>query len=143
LGRQTKLTEEVQEQICRAVEAGTPLKHAAAFAGIGETTVYQWMARGEESDNGSVYRSFQESVTRAQARSITRLTARIMEAAQQDWRAAAWLLTRRAPEDFVSPERRGDVVKSSSEGEVARLEATRKIRYLEARAARKVGSGKR
>ena len=139
MARPAKLNASTHATIVRAVEAGTPIKYAAAYAGVSEATVYRWLQRGAEPTAASEYREFCEEVQRAQARSVTRLVAQV---AEQDWRAAAWLLIRRAPEDFVSPERRGDLTRTAADGEVGQLEAQRRLRYLERRLARESDGGR-
>lgn len=142
MARPSKLTPEVTDAIVRAVEAGTPIKYAAGYAGISEATVHRWMAAGEKSGSAAKYREFCEQVRRASARSVTRLVARVAQAADNDWRAAAWLLTRRAPQEFVSPERRGDIAKAETLGREAVLESERRIRVLERRKDREEARGR-
>ncbi len=45
--RPTALTPERQERLCRAIRAGAPPETAAVHAGIGKSTYYAWMRRGE------------------------------------------------------------------------------------------------
>jgi len=140
MGRPTKLTPETQDTICQALAAGTPLKYAAVYAGVGISTVHNWVARAD--GDGGIYAEFRDAIRRAQARSVTRLVAQIATAAQGgDWRAAAWLLERRAPEEFVAPEKRADLDASRAKAEVTRAEADGKLRYLDRRRAREAGSG--
>lgn len=46
MGRPTKCTPDVRERVVQAILANAPQAVAAARGGIGETTHYQWMARG-------------------------------------------------------------------------------------------------
>lgn len=75
MGRPTKLTPELQNQLCRHLEAGHFLGAAAALCGVGDSTVRRWMAQGEEDDAPAEFRAFREAVTRARARAADVLVA--------------------------------------------------------------------
>ena len=97
MGRPTKLTPEVQERIVQALRAGNYQETAAAYAGIGESTFYEWMERGRD-EPGSVYSEFVEAVTKAKADAEVRDVALIDKAATDgSWQAAAWKLERKFP----------------------------------------------
>ncbi|RVX45765.1 hypothetical protein EDD27_8582 [Nonomuraea polychroma] len=68
MGRPSKLTPELRDQLCRHLEAGHFLGTAADLCGVGRSTVHRWMARGEEEDAPPEYREFCEALTRARAR---------------------------------------------------------------------------
>lgn len=132
-GRPTLLTPEVQEQILAALAVGAAQAHAAECAGIGESTFYRWMERGEEEDAPEEFREFREAVTRTRARAavdavqliqriavggqVTKETTRTYRdpdtgerveetevvRAPPDWRAAAWWLERAHPAQFSRP----------------------------------------
>lgn len=97
MGRPTKLTPEVQDRIIQALKAGNYVETAAEYAGIGKTTFYRWMARGEQASRG-IYREFRDAVMRARAEAEARNVAIIQKAAPDDWRAAAWWLERAFPD---------------------------------------------
>ena len=100
MARKTKLTKEVQEQICKYIEIGVPIKFAAEACGISERTFYNWMERGEKENKGCFFQFFQ-SVKKALAKSVARDIAIIEKAAQEGkWQASAWRLERRHPEFF-------------------------------------------
>ena len=141
MARRTKLTPETQTAICNAVEAGTPLKYAAVFAGVGESTIYRWMQRAQAADPDPECVEFREAVQRAQARSVTRLVAIVTRAADQDWKAAKWLLETRAPEFFMSADKAADLEAARAKADVARAEADGKLRYLDRRREREVVRG--
>lgn len=48
-GRPTRLTREVHEQIVGAIEQGSYVKIAAQAAGVGQSTLAGWLARGREA----------------------------------------------------------------------------------------------
>ena len=141
MSRPSKLTPETQTTICNAVEAGTPLKYAAVYAGVGESTIYSWMSKANGPKPAAHFVEFKEAVQRAQARSVTRLVAIIMRAADSDWRAASWLLERRAPEHFITAEKAADLEAARARAEVTKAEAEGKLRYLDRRRGREVARG--
>jgi hypothetical protein len=97
-GRKTKLTGDVQARICKAIRAGTPFKLACEYGGIGVSTFYQWLERGER-ESGE-YAEFREAVKAAEADAVVALLAKINLAATEHWQAAAWILERRYPHEF-------------------------------------------
>ncbi len=97
-GRPTKLTPEVQQAICDALERGEVHVHAIEHGGIGETTYYEWLAKGEEGIKP--YAEFQAATTRAEARGRKAIFDTIRSQASTDWRAGAWLLERRYSEHY-------------------------------------------
>ena len=66
-GRPSKLTLDVQEKIIQALHLGNHRKHAAAYAGIDETTLRRWMARGRNPSD-EAYAAFREAVEQAEAK---------------------------------------------------------------------------
>lgn len=100
-GRPTDLTPPVREKILQALSLGNSRKQAAAFAGIGESTFRRWLQRGREEPEG-VFREFRESVLEAEARAQIAAMACVTKAIRDgDWKAAAWMLERRVPEQFA------------------------------------------
>ncbi len=98
-----KLTAAVHAQIVKGLRSGCYRKDAAAFADVGTSTFYRWMERGEadaESDRQSVERDLWEAVARAEADAVVRMNALIAAAAPKDWKAAAWWLERKLPDDY-------------------------------------------
>lgn len=65
-GRNTKLTVEVQNTILAYIRAGSFEWAAAEAAGIGKSTYYRWMKRGETARAG-VYHEFWLAVRQARA----------------------------------------------------------------------------
>lgn len=108
-GRPTLLTDAVQEKIEQAMRAGNYLETAAAFAGISARLVRMWLARGAAAqrrdeqglgvapeDQG--FLRFFQAVEEARAMGEVRDVARIVQAGERDWRAAAWRLQHRHPD---------------------------------------------
>ena len=94
LGRETKLTAELQKRCVDIITATGIDKDACQLAGINEATYYRWLQRGLEEPEG-IYRDFREAIEKARAARRIALVARIQQAAQGGtWQAAAWLLER-------------------------------------------------
>jgi hypothetical protein len=47
IGRPSKLTPEVEARLLQALSVGAFRKTAAAYAGIGRSTLYRWVEQGE------------------------------------------------------------------------------------------------
>lgn len=100
IGRPTKLTPDKIATIVEAVTAGAFRDQAAAVIGIGRTTLYDYLARGQtDLDNGvtSIYAELQDALTRAEAQAELTAIQIIRQHAPMDWRAAAWYLERKYP----------------------------------------------
>jgi hypothetical protein len=100
------------------VSAGNYVETSAAFCGISQVTLREWMKRGEreiqrlETDSEAVpivseskYVDFAYSIRKAQAESEARDVVLIGRAAQDQWQAAAWKLERRYPDRWGKRER--------------------------------------
>ena len=98
-GRPTKLTPDVQELIVDGINAGLTYGMTCARAGVTYATFYNWLEKGEVAKNG-ILMEFFDAVSRAKADSALRLVSQIMLQAPADWRAAAFLLERRFPDDY-------------------------------------------
>jgi hypothetical protein len=87
----SKLTPELQKLICTLLQAGNTKKVAAEAAGIAESTFYDWMQTRP---------AFAAAVEKAEAEAEATLVTRVAKAAASSWRAAAWLLERRNPDEW-------------------------------------------
>jgi hypothetical protein len=94
--RATKLTPEIQAEICRYLRAGNYVETAAVLAGIHKDTFYDWVKRGRRGQEP--HAAFVLEVDRAMAHAEAREVARIVKAAEREWQAAAWRLERRYPQ---------------------------------------------
>ena len=88
-----------------AIRKGMPLKQAAMLAGMSYETLNRWRIQGEAEDAPPEFRHFWQALRRAQAQAMERLLGRIQTASESDWKAAAWILERRHPDDFAKPQR--------------------------------------
>lgn len=92
MARPTKLTPTVREKILLALAAGCTRKHAAALAGISEDSFARYRAKDKK---------LAAAVVRAEAEAVVACCLAIRRAAEKGkWRAAAWWLERRCPEEW-------------------------------------------
>lgn len=105
-----------EERILTVLRAGAADKHAAAAAGVSQRTLQAWLARAAEHDPGAetsdaeipkacgaeaMYVLFARRANEARGQGVAGQLAAIGKAARDgDWRAAAWLLERRHPEEY-------------------------------------------
>ncbi len=88
VGRKTKLVPQVTDKLFEALELGATRRAACAYAGISESTLYEWIDDFPE---------FLESCTRAEDSAEMGFTRVIQQCAMNgDWKAAeSWLKRRR------------------------------------------------
>jgi len=99
MARPTKLTPELTRQITSYIQKGNTPTTSATLAGISPSTYFNWMSKGSNQQPG--FMEFSESIKHACARSIANRVAHISRVADSgNWRAAAWMLERMAPESF-------------------------------------------
>ena len=65
-GRPTKLTDDIQETICKHVAAGVSYADAARLVGVGTTTLHRWKTTGQSARSGQ-FRVFWDHVQAALA----------------------------------------------------------------------------
>lgn len=91
------------ERLARLLERGVAIEQAAAAVGIPRRTIYNWLERAGEVGAPEVYVQFAERIEQARSKCEADLVETIADEAREDWRAAAWLLERLAPERFARP----------------------------------------
>lgn len=100
MARRSKLTDEVQEQICESIRLGATYELAAQAAGVSYRSFARWMHDGEQAKWGRK-RQFWQAVGHANADAALGWLTVINEAAQNGtWQAAARLLERRFPDQY-------------------------------------------
>lgn len=87
-GRPTKLNPEVQENICKTLQAGVDVETACRREGIGARTYYDWLRRGRDGEEP--YASFVMATDKAMAEVEAAITYQIIKASKQHWQAGAW-----------------------------------------------------
>lgn len=92
-GRPLALTDEGRTRMLNAVRAGTPINYAADYAGVGQRTLYRYLARGEDADiraeageqltaEDESLRQLWQEVTRARADAAVRGVAHLQTVAR-------------------------------------------------------------
>jgi hypothetical protein len=109
-------------KVCSALQVGAPVRTAAAFAGVSEKTIYNWISRAGDvmakadaagadailSPDDRLYIQFGEQFLSATAKfELTNLQIIAWAASggkggkeTKHWQAAAWLLERRKPNEY-------------------------------------------
>lgn len=99
----------ITDAIVRAISAGAFIEEAVESVGLAASTVYGWLARGEEHADTAVskipkrervYVEFSERVTRAKAQGKVWHIANVRRHAEEDWRASKWWLSVMEPSRY-------------------------------------------
>ena len=105
LGRPSKFTPETRERITQGLAGGLTCKDAAVYAGISKETLKAWVGRGhQQQENGPAdgdYAHFLREIEEAEARYKVRALGLISTAMTKDWKAAAWVLERKFPDEWA------------------------------------------
>ena len=121
-GRRSKKNQATLDGILEAIRIGITFERAAELHRVSRATIYRW--RNEDPE-------FDKDVLEAVVYSEAILLQRINDKTTDDWKAAAWILERRHPEQY-SQRREIDVTVTKSDGRdevVAMMEQTREL-YL-------------
>lgn len=78
MGRPTKLTPELADQIVQNLRAGAYIETAAKAAGINKTTLHDWLNRGQREDSGT-FRDFHAACMVAMADDEMRDVRRVQQ----------------------------------------------------------------
>jgi hypothetical protein len=92
VGRRLAITDEGRTRLLNAIRAGTPVGYAAEYAGVGQRTLFRYLARGEDADaraergepltdDDEVMRQIWQDVSRARADVAVRGVALIQRVA--------------------------------------------------------------
>lgn len=97
MARPTKLTQEVSDQICEALEIGATRTDAVLSSGVSYPTFLSWIERGRNAKRkNDIYLEFLKRVELSEAKARLKFTKTIYKAADEgDWRAAEAYLKRR------------------------------------------------
>ena len=90
-GRPSQRTPRRRTAILASIAEGATKEAAAAGAGMHRQRLYEW----EKAD-----RTFADEMTRAQDEAERRMVLHVIKASVEDWRAAAWWLSRRRHEHY-------------------------------------------
>lgn len=144
--RPMRLDDDQRRVILAAIRAGATYHHAAQAAGVSSNTFHDWLSKGraerERLDEGrepdeqqAQYVALLTDVESAGAQGVIVHLGHINTAARgtalrgPQWRASAWLLERRHPDDF------GRRVEVSGPGGLPILDPTGARQVIEARLA--------
>lgn len=111
MGRPTKLTQELIEELERYLKVGNYVETACAIVGIHKNTFYGWLKRANELDEALeknpklkltkedvLHLDFMGAVKKSQALAEHRDLTIIAKASESAWQASAWRLERRFPD---------------------------------------------
>lgn len=106
VGRRTKFTPQVRKKILEGAKAGMWRKDAAAYAGVSREALHDWLEIADKqemaglSETDSAFIHFSHDLAIAEAQHKFGLVGRITAASIKDWKAAAWLLERKHPDEY-------------------------------------------
>ncbi|GHG91446.1 hypothetical protein [Comamonas sp. JC664] len=123
MARPSKLTSELQAEICGHLERGLFRRAVAGLVGINEQTLSRWFHRGANEQRG-LYRDFHLAVSAAEARFMQSATDMLMAAASHNPKHVQWLLSRRFPELYG---RKDNVEAHAPEDKAAEERALREL----------------
>lgn len=92
--RNNEITAEMLQLASEAMRLGMTNDLACQYIGISRSTFYRYLSRGK-NEKGTLYRKFWDVISRGRAQCAAMQLARIQKAAQDDWRASAWIMERR------------------------------------------------
>jgi len=99
--RQPVLTQRVVDDLAMAISLGATYDLACKYAGISYDTFADWRkGKLPRSVEPEIKARFVQVTTRAEGQAAVKWLAKIEQAANEDWRAAAWKLERRHPHDY-------------------------------------------
>jgi hypothetical protein len=81
--------------LCDELEKGLSIRVACDKVGISEAAVYRWRNRAEEGDDEAI--QLVRQLVAARARGFEQHVGKIKAAADDDWRAAAWMVDKLYP----------------------------------------------
>jgi len=100
-GRPSKLTPELQGEMIVLLKSGNFIETVCKTVGINKSTYYDWMKKGEKSNQShNKCKIFKEAVEKAMAWSEAKDVAIITKHSEENWRAAAWKLSRKHPDKW-------------------------------------------
>lgn len=99
--RPTKLTMQRQENIASMLEQGQSVAAACRCNGIGTTTFYEWLDRGDDQEEG-IFADFAERVARARGTGEAELVDELIEQCRErgDTRTMLSIIKSRYPESW-------------------------------------------
>lgn len=102
MARPTKLTTELQKQICTLLSGGNFVETVCDLVGISKDTFYEWVKRGDrgwKQDVDGGYVEFSDAVKKAIAM-VEVSSINDLRKGGNGWQAKAWWLERRHPDKW-------------------------------------------
>ncbi len=90
-GRKSKYTTALVKEICGYIEEGSNAREACMLVDISHDTFYRWKTDKSE---------FSDAIENAEAKCKLFHIRNIKKASNKNWRASAWWLEHRYPQDF-------------------------------------------
>jgi transposase len=100
IGQPPKLTPKTRKAILNAISKGASRRAAAQAAGIGKTTLMNWLHEGRREGGSATMVQFVAEVEQAEAQAAVAACIAVQNAWSSDWRSAAWFLERRYPQEW-------------------------------------------
>jgi hypothetical protein len=91
---------------------GVSYDRAATSEGVSARTLRRWLRQGEAdiaAGRNTAHASFVQSFRKAESDALGQLETNLWQQSQEDWRAGAWLLARKLPNQY------GDVTPAARE----------------------------
>jgi len=89
------------KRLAEALGKGNTIVTSCGYAGIDDTTLYRYLEEGKIAEEGSPLFDFCGAVRVAITKAAMDQVDLIRDAGKDNWRAAAWLLSRRYPEEWA------------------------------------------
>ena len=105
-GRPFGISAEQRIVLCESLRGGNYRRVACQVAGVSYSTFAAWMKRGGDGEDGErveyeePYRGFVDDVHKAEADGEIELVDSIRQAGKTDWKASAWLLSKRNKDNW-------------------------------------------
>ena len=96
MSRTTILSEVIQNAMAEAIRNGNYASTAADACGIGRSTHYEWMEKGEQGIEP--YAEYADTIKKAEAEAEMNAIQNIQIHAAENWTASAWYLERKFPD---------------------------------------------
>ena len=106
------------DEIASYIELGFTIKDTCEAVGIMKSTFFDWRSQGKrDRENGikSLFSEFSDSIKKGKHKIKQLMLSKIVQAANENWNAAAWWVERNFPEDYsLRPELRKTKSKSKT-----------------------------
>ena len=98
MARTTILNQLIQSVMVEAIEGGNYATTAAEAAGIGKSTHYEWMEKGEQGIEP--YAEYADAIKKAEAIAESNAVKVIKAASLENWTSGSWYLERKFPDKW-------------------------------------------